>query len=68
MTIAPCRSSSTASQPAATASQIRPAMYSNTPSSQGALGAAEPAIGISILAPAASARSMKAPIAEPVPL
>ena len=67
VTIAPCRSSRTPSQPSATASQMRPAMCSNAASSTGPLGQAAAAIGITTSAPAASASSMKAAIAEPVP-
>jgi hypothetical protein len=47
---------------------MRPTMYSNALSSTGPLGQALAATGSTISAPASSASSMKAAMAEPVPL
>src|SRR6185503_6228053 len=67
LTIAPCRSSRIASHPAAAASTILPAMDSYAAASTRPLGAALPATGSTISAPARPARSRNAPIAVPVP-
>ena len=67
VTMAPCKSSSTPSQPCATASQMCCAMWSNAQSSTGPLGHALAAIGTTNSAPALSASSMNAASAEPVP-
>jgi hypothetical protein len=67
VTMAPCRSSSTASQPRATAAQMRLAMCSKAASSTWPLGQADAAMGTSTSAPTSSASCKKAPSAEPVP-